>query len=210
MNKKITAEQFLDAFRKQWKEEDQEEIIQLYSSNGDWTEFMLGSITGNRIGNVFLNRVAKRLSMTMDREWYKLDCVYYDRESSQIPGKDRYPACLDAIIEHENDGDVEYEMYKLLLFRSPLKVLIFYDWREDEMKTSEQKRNWLNSKLRELFRMGSEIEVRWPEADDAEYLFLVGNRAGEGDMPRWRHLTVKSGEFFQRSESTPSESLRSF
>ena len=99
-HKKITADRFLDAFREQWKEEDPDEIIETYSNNENWTEFMLGNVTGNQIGDVFLNRVAKRFLMTMDREWRKLDCVYYKKESSQIKGKESYPACLDAVIEH--------------------------------------------------------------------------------------------------------------
>ena len=59
-------------------------------------------------------------------------------------------------------------MWKFLLFRSPLNILILYNWREDEKKISKNKRNWLNSKLRELFRMGSESGAGWPEADDTD------------------------------------------
>lgn len=206
-HKKISADRFLEAFREQWKEEDPDEIIETYNNNENWTEFMLGNVTGNQIGDVFLNRVAKRLLMTMDREWRKLDCVYYKKESCQIDGDDRTPACLDAIIEHENDADVEQEMYKLLIFRSPLKVLMFNDWNEDE-KTSGEREEWLNSRLGELLKMGSEFEARWPEAYDTEYLFLVGNRLKEGGMPRWRYMTVRSGEFERRSRLSPSEFLQ--
>ena len=103
---------------------------------------------------------------------------------------------LTAIIEHENCGNIEHEMWKLLVVPIPSQgFLIFYDWREDEKKICRKKRNWLDSKLGELFRMGSEFGAGWPEADDTEYLFLVGNRAGMDDMPRWRCLIARSGEF---------------
>ena len=209
-HKKISADRFLEAFREQWKEEDPDEIIETYNNNENWTEFMLARTNRETrpIEQSFLYRVANRLSMDMDREWYTVDCVYYKKESSQIKGKDSYPACLDAVIEHENGEKIEEEMYRLLIFRSPLKILICYDYREDEKEESEQNRNWLNSKLQELLKMGSEFDARWPEANDTEYLFLVGNRLEEGGMPRWRYMTVRSGEFERRSGLSPSESLQ--
>lgn len=201
MNENITTEQFLDAFREQWNEEDPDGINNSYPAERRWTEFMLG--TRDSMEKGFLYRVSAKLSVDMGREWYTLDCVYYKMESSQIEGSELFPACLDAIIEHENYGNVEYEMWKLLLFRSPLKVLIFYDYREDKMEKSERKKNWLDSKLEELLRMGSAFEYEWPETPDTEYLFLIGNRAGDTDMPRWRHMTVRSGDFIEWSSSPP-------
>ena len=38
-----------------------------------------------------------------------------------------YPFLWDILIEHENDKCPENEMWKLMLLRSPLKVIIFYD-----------------------------------------------------------------------------------
>ncbi|MXY64063.1 MAG: hypothetical protein F4Y85_02390 [Gammaproteobacteria bacterium] len=205
MNSKNPADRILDAFRNQWKKEDQNRIKESFCSNTDWTEFMLGN--GNLEENAFLYRVSERLSLDINREWYTLDCVYYKKESNQINGHDTYPACLDIIIEHENCDHVQYEIYKLMLFRSPLKVLIFYDWNEYEKERSEKRRNWLSDKLSGLLKMGSEFGARWPEAADTEYLFLVGNRLKEGELPHWRHMTVKSRDFERLSQMCPSEYL---
>lgn len=205
MNKKITAEQFLDAFGRQWKEaveENSEEINQRYCNDSTWTDFM------QKDENSFLRRLSERLSFDVGMEFQTLDCVYYKKESNQIEGYESFAACLDVIIEHENQDDIEFEMWKFLIFRSPLKVLIFYDWSENEKERSEKRRNWLNDKLSGLLRMGSEFGVRWPEADDTEYLFLVGNRTGEGEMPRWRHMAIKSRDFKWRSKLSPSEYLQ--
>ncbi len=205
MNKKITAEQFLDAFREQWKEaveDNPEGIKQSYCSDSTWTGFM----KANR--NSLLRRVSEKLSLDVGMEFQTLDCVYYKKESNQIEGYESFAACLDVIIEHENQVTVEFEMWKFLIFRSPLKVLIFYDWSEYEKERSERRRNWLSDKLVRLLKMGSEFGVRWPEAEDTEYLFLVGNRLEEGEIPQWRHMTIKSRDFEWRSKLSPSEYLQ--
>ncbi len=124
-----------------------------------------------------------------------------------------YPACLEVIIEHENDGDVRQEIWKLLSFRSPLKVLIFYDWDEHEKRTGRQstddsRRSWLHDQIEAFFRMGRAFDIRWPEADDTEYLFLVGNRDMH-EIIQWRRLTARSGEFQHRCKLPPLECVKS-
>ena len=58
---------------------------------------------------------------------------------------------MDVIIEHENDCDIEKEMWKLLMFRSPLKVLVSHTimvilvvvlfYRTSELKKQSESRN---------------------------------------------------------------------
>ena len=202
MNKRVTAELFCKVFRKLWNEEKEsnpEGILGAYPYDKPWTKFMLES------DNSFLDRVSKELSLKMGREWMKMDCVYYEEKPNLI-SYGTYPACLDVYIEHENNGKVEEEMWKLLLYRSPLKVLIFYDHPEYD-KNSETKQNWLQVKLAKLLSMGREVDTRWSEADNTEYLILVGNRVNEGEFPRWRHLIVKSGKFDTVSEQASLELL---
>lgn len=170
----ISAWQFCDVFREQWKREDAGIIHPIYLDARPWTEFMLG----------FLNRVSEKLSLQMARQFYYLDCVYYQKETN-VYGNGGYPACLQVLIEHENRRDVETEMYKLLMFRSPLKVLIFYD--HDE--------TWLQKKLSTLLKMRQRVDGYWAEADNTEYLFLIGNREDENQLPRWRYLIVNGGRF---------------
>ncbi len=197
-----TAEQFIEAFRDQWNVEDADNICPIYPAKRLWTKFMLGK--KGPCQDSFLYRVANpnRLNLQMVREWYTLDCVYYE-EGADVYGDDGgYPACLQALIEHENGEDVETEMYKLLMFRSPLKVLIFYDYNEDN-KPTERSQTWLQKKIKTLLDMGQQVDGHWPEADNTEYLFLVGNREDENQLPRWRYLIVNGGNFGNVGEPLP-------
>ena len=195
MNKKVSAERFCNVFRELWnieKVNNPKGILCSYSKDLFWTDFMLG---GKALYEcAFLFRVSEKLSLEMSKGWYTIDCVYYEEEPNLIR-RGTYPACLDVFIEHENQEKVEEEMWKMLMFRSPLKVLIFYDYHEYEKVNSKAKQKWLQNKLNKLFNMGQEVDATWPEADNTEYLFLVGNRDKEGELPRWRYLIVKSGDF---------------
>ena len=199
MNNRITAKRFCDTFRDQWnvkKEENADCILNAYKKSGTWTEFMLG--TKETCENSFLHQVSAQLTLQMTRNLYTLDIVYYRKEPNLYgPG---YPACLDAIIEHENQDKVEEEMWKLLIFRSPLKILIFYDYQEDEKKRSEKKQTWLQKKLYKLLDMGEKVDARCREAENTEYLFLIGNRDSKWQLPKWRYLTVIAGHFGEVDE----------
>ena len=212
-NKLVTAEGFYAAFIECWKEEalDPDKktlksgIIEEYAQSGKiWTSYMLGDKTADNpeakywagMEASFLYKVRSRLNadgklLRMSREWYTLDAVFYSGNNlfgSLEKGKE-YPPLLDVLIEHENGGDVETEMWKLLLFRAPLKVIIFYDWGDnDKIHTTEKKREertqWLPDKLGELALMAMKVEHLWPENEDTEYLFIVGHRDSE-DQLRW-------------------------
>ena len=188
----MNAGRFCDAFTEQWKRdvEDAGDILLCdYKHDKIWTEYMLGR------NDSFLGRLAQTLSFSMAREWYTLDAVYYNPQPNLFPAGGMYPARLDVLIEHENGSKVEEEMWKLLLWRSPLKVLIFYDYREDRKERDPKKKTWLDEKLQTLCEMGQEVHDRWPEASDTEYLFLVGNRADADSAPSWRRWIVKPGDF---------------
>ncbi len=186
VKKTISAECFCKAFSKLWQDEakKRDTILRAYPDETGWTEYMLGK-KGASPTDSFLWRVSERLSFTMGKEWYTLDAVYYDKASDLYPRGPRgpYPTCLYVIVEHENRNEhVETEMWKLLQWRSPLKVLIFYDYREGKKKAYE--------KLKNLFEMGKKVDVVCSEANDTEYLFLVGSRSQDDEVPVWRYWTV--------------------
>lgn len=187
----MSAKNFCDEFLKQWNEDtrkDARDIVSAYEDNRTWTTYM------SDYRDSFLSRVSKRLSLTMVGQFYTLDCVYYDKKTNLLYDPGIYPACLDVIIEHENGEKVEEEMYKLLMFRSPLKVLIFYDYPEDD-KTTEKRQNWLQEKLSKLLGMGQKVDACWSESDNTEYLFLVGNQSRAYELPKWRYLIVNRSNF---------------
>ena len=202
---RITANDFLNAFREQWSravKDDHARVSRSYCGDSTWTEFMLDG------DKSLLRRVAESLSMRMvpspdvqEKEWYKWDCIYYkgtEEEGRQpwFPANPmvrygNFPAYIEAVIEHENKKNVEQEMYKLLmLIRSPLKVLIMYD--------EYPVLNGLTDKLTELLSMGVMADSEWPEAIGTEYLFLIGKLAQGEAMPCWRYMIASSGQFGAR------------
>ena len=109
----------------------------------------------------FLDAVGKRLNRSVGKEWFYLDCVLY-RKAPQFIGYGVYPAGYDVIIEHENGEQIEQEMWKQLMWRSPLKVLIFYDYLDDERKNDQMAR-WRDSKIATIAdnrRAGTEMVAR--------------------------------------------------
>ena len=135
MNKRVRADLFLEAFREEWQVTGQDNN-KAFDSDRTWSDFMLNS------DDSFLGRVSSRLSLEICKEWYRWDCVYYmDIKKSNLLPYGYYPAGVDVAIEHENGEFVEEEMYKMLmLIRSPLRVLIFYDYPECQKEDSESKK----------------------------------------------------------------------
>ena len=216
-NKLVTAEEFYAAFIECWKKEAL--IIEDYSKLEITarTKFMLGGKGWGGMKASFLHKVKNRLNadgklLKMSREWYTLDAVFYSGNNlfgSLEKGKE-YPPLLDVLIEHENASDVETEMWKLLLFRAPLKVIIFYDWGDDD-KTKEkgqERKQWLPAKLDELALMAMKTEHLWPENEDTEYLFIVGHRNSE-DQLCWKNFSLSglTGKYCRYGSSTIAEVL---
>ena len=149
----------------------------------------------------FLRHVANKLQQDVNRlecygELYTLDIVFVSGED--LYRKDLcYPSLLPVIIEHEHNLEkVEEEMWKLIFWRSPLKILISYDWNEDEKKT-EKRKNLLADKLEELSKMLIAANRAYPEAKGTEYLFIIGNRDDvQSDIKwRWADTTLQLNSF---------------
>lgn len=192
----MTALQFCSAFAKQWNEDAQNRrnaILTAFPDNCLWKEYMETS------QDSFLSRLAINLEYAISKQFYYLDVIYYREEEKNetlFPGPEKiYPHCLYAIIEHENGECVQEEMYKQLIFRSPLKVLIFYDYNEYEKVNNQNREMWLENKLNALLALGNDVRDAWPESEYTEYLFLVGNKNEENEIPVWRYWIAQQGNF---------------
>lgn len=185
----INSEQFLQVFRDEWNSlmsASQQTILDIYPHKKDWTLFML------RNGG-FLMRVMERLNaqgadLEYRSEYYTIDALY-------VSGTDlfrehrTYPSELHVLIEHENGDNIEEEMWKLIFWRAPLKVIIFYDWNEYEKPTSALKQSWLKGKLKKLVEMRNTVNEFYPENQKTEYLLIFGNREYENQMIRWQWVS---------------------
>ena len=189
---KFGANEFLDAFSKEWdgmiryRNADQ---LNPWEDGEAWDDLMLSD-------DGLLKRVMDRLlcfepSLNYRREFSKIDVAY-------VGGKDLfrtglgYPSELHALIEHEKGNYPDEEMWKLLYWRSPLKVIIFFDYPEDE-KNTDGRKAWVNEKLSRFAWMYSAVNEFHNESE-TDYVFLVGTRSNPGAPLKW---LVASNESFQ-------------
>lgn len=184
----VSVQDFLCAFSQQWNDDRQRHCEALrfaYRDDKTCTAYMLGKKKAD-FSDTFFDRLAGRLHQQAIAQRQTLDVVYYTTGVRAIPYRNReYPARLNVIIEHENGNEIEREMWKLVMWRAPLKVLIFYDWPDDERTEKPPKARWLEDKLDALLRIRSEVGTLWPEADETTYLFLVGRPPQRGVLPVW-------------------------
>ena len=187
----MTPNEFITLFNQLWQqriasEEDRNTIIEAYQGNATWTKFMLDTVNYT---DGFLPAIGDRAGYLVGWEWYTLDCVYHDEHPNLIEGE-TYPACLKVIIEHENGEDVEREMYKLLMWRSPLKVLVFYDYPDHEKQNDVNKSAWLSGKFQYLGNMAHLVNDSCSGDYDCEYIFVVGSESEIGNLPNWRYYRL--------------------
>ena len=186
----VSVQDFLNAFSQQWNTDRKSKsrgraLRYAYRDDKTCTAYMLGEKKADFPGT-FFDRLAGRLHQHTIAQRQTLDVVYYTTKVQAIPYRNReYPARLNVIIEHENGNELEREMWKLVMWRAPLKVLVFYDWPDDERTGNPRRARWLKDKLNALFRIRSEVGTLWPEADETAYLFLVGRPLQHGDLPVW-------------------------
>lgn len=180
---RITAEQFRKAFGQVWAEHvdsSRDQIFEAYAGSTSWTRLMLDY--GGLLNEV-MNRVSGDLG---DMRYYK---ELYTLDAAMVGGENlfrdhlNYPSRIYAAVEHENGFNIEEEMWKLIYWRIPLKVLVFYDWTEQE-KTRESRRRWVEQKLETLRDMLDKTNRGPLGVDAAEYLFLIGGKSLDG-TPTW-------------------------
>lgn len=193
---KITAQYYLDAFLKCWAScypNQKAGIDDIYYLDMSWTGFMLKD-GGTILDEPFLAGVSKALidrhldqKGTFASEWYTVDHLIISGENLY---KDNlaYPSEVHAIVEHENLWDIETEMWKLIHWRAPLKVLIFYRKElADRIFTTDK-----SHMLKTLPQMLQAVQTFWPEEPGTEYLFICGYM--EASHIHWQSCTFKQSE----------------
>jgi len=165
-----------------------------------WTAIMLGK--GER--ECLLRDAAKRYaasinepSFSIHEQWYTLDLLMVS--PSYDDTRDYWQTKTLLTVEHENGDDVETEMWKLAHWRSPLSVLVFYDFNEGDLtdkiytrdKTTPNvaQRDWLTKKLSILSGIVSDVDSE----EASRHLLIIGHRAASGLA--WRYSTWSGGAF---------------
>ena len=181
---------FLEAFKNEWNyrvEKNRHEISDIYGDSNRWTSFMLGN--EGFLASVMTRLDENKTELEYKREYYTLDGLYVGGENLYRQNR-TYPSELNVLIEHEQGDNVEEEMWKLIFWRSPLKVIIFYDWNEYE-KTTNARREWLDRKLIKLVDMLNKANAYFSENQETNYLFIIGSRVEKDQLPNWRWASNK-------------------
>ncbi len=194
----ISATDFIRAFREEWAEQIKEgkkenEIISNYREDKKWTNFMLGD--KSLLKNVSCNLSHEIVGLRYWRELYTIDAVYVSSKD-QLDRKDLFHPEIHIGLEHENGDYPEEELWKLAYWRIPLKVIIFYDYNEDDKEKAENKKGWLSKKIGEFNSILNRIEGFWSERESTEYLLLVGNKPSAEELPTWRVSYRQPGQSF--------------
>lgn len=172
MNSKI--DDFIGLFASEWhnaKKEDRVPCSNPYEDRDPWKSFIEGE-------DGLIHRIMKRVeTKAAPLEFQKESLFRFDAAYLQ-------EGAFYAIFEHELNNDPEKEIQKLVLARARLKVLIFYDWGEDE-KTTEWRTKWINSKLSYFSRIRSLTQAISAEPDDTAYIFLIGCRTNATSYVSW-------------------------
>ena len=191
MKKRIDGKKFLDAFKKEWEkllQHDEENIRNSYPFNDKWTDYF---VTGENsfLEKVMLNLREEANDLNYWRELYNIDASFIGGKEL-IWGNDNllYPSIIYALIEHENAGVPEEEVWKLAYRRSPLKVTIFYDYHEHEKASGRTRDEWVPHKLASFNSIINEINGFCGKEPEVEYLFIIGNKESEHSNPRWRYI----------------------
>jgi hypothetical protein len=225
MNKENTfspeSVKFIGAFMSAWKdalmeyENDSQNIaiMKRYSSAAQWTEVMLAApnqnhstkSTDNKREGV-LGRAIAKYDGSLERkyEWNKYDLLGV-RRVSQLPNglrekaqKESWLKFVEVAIEHENNDDVENEVWKLCQFRAKLKVLVFYDFAQKILNSAAKesnysdrsfaekvtKKEWLRKKIDLLGEIVKGANELLPK-EEASFLLIVGSRT-ENNTILWR------------------------
>lgn len=187
---KLNSNIFLKAFKKEWENQissNKDLILDYWSDSSKWTDFMLKK--QGFIHSILHHFGKLGKEITYAKEWYTIDAVYCG--GIDLYGSDlNYPSKFFALIEHEQGNYIEQEMWKLLHWRSPLKIIIFYDWFDSDKSTTNRK-EWVDNKLKKLQNMLFIVNEFHTENPETEYLFIVGHCKSEGNLPTWSYSTNK-------------------
>lgn len=164
----ITPDKFVAAWRTVWlgmlKSERADVVKKFCGKSKPWTDYML---TGE---NSFLPRLGRQLlgeNAEVVRESYGMVDICFVANNNR-----GYPERIDVMVEHENQSNVENEMWKLIFLRSPLKVVVFYHHSPED-------------KLEQCWEMLMRANEQFPENPDTRYLFIVGNVVDNELHWRW-------------------------
>lgn len=115
---------------------------------------------------------------------YEIDAILTSDKNSIIAGAE-YPIEVKAIIKQVKDYNVIQPAWDLIHWRSPLKILVLYDWVNFDEDCAKDI-NCVNTTLSKICSLLDDVECFNVESDITEYLFLLLHEGGDtNEPPEW-------------------------
>ncbi len=185
--------------------------LTIYNNNSDWTLLFLGgkksSSEGSPIGNFFQEKFSGLryrmedgsfdLAFSLSPNYSRLSYLYNGNiDFFDVDGF--YPIIYDVIIEVENECKCAWqEMTKLTWVRSPLKVLITYNWHPSNIEIWQTESKMLTDTFSNIIHQSNQAFKDNPQT---EYLLIIGNNANS--KLNWAyHKFDSDGKIMTKSDS---------
>ena len=204
-----------DSFIEGWEQFSQDFIsknldwLTLYENNTEWSARFLGGKKScserSPIGNFFKSKFPELNYRTEDgsfdlvfsfaSNYSKL--FYLNRnEIACFDAEGFYPTMYDVIIEVENDCRCSWqEMTKLTWVRSPLKVLITYNWHPSDTLIWRTERKMLIDTFSNIIHQSNQT---FKDNTQTEYLLIIGNN-GDNKL-NWTYYKLDSdGQYEEKN-----------
>lgn len=208
----LTPEQFIKYWKVYFKENKWEDY---YKNNDSWTQFILGSKSNKSKEGKFPQFLVEQLNRKDNQKTYrhrKEDGLFdlalsshenfkgikdFHTDPGEISFQNKngeklfYPTQYDLLLEHENNILLCYEeMAKLTYARAKLKVLVTYDWDEEEWKKDGKPSDSLERLIHNFSTIIRQANEGFSENAFTRYLLLLGRKSG--NEMQWKHQVFDS------------------
>jgi len=188
----ISREEFVMAFRSAWKtlqEGSVQEVLDAYNDHSRWTDFVLGADVGlARRTMVLLESSYGKMDYV--REWLRVDAMYVSPDTiwGADPEAHFYPTKLLVLIENENGGEWDTELWRLAHLKAGLKVLIGYNFNGQSFT------DWISGNGKDSGESALKKINRIDPSDADRFLLIVGSRDQSSGLPGFRYLGPDGNE----------------
>jgi len=200
----ISSQDFLKVFGLRWEEllsrMEQRAVFGAYEDGSQWTAWMLGDANEKKVPVDLAEWMGKKGLLGLCGQDLRFEPKQIRKEENRIDmmfvngvslfgGNENdphwgYASHLAVVIEHENKINlIQEEMWKLLFWRAPLKVIVTYD--RPGLEPSKRCRE----QLKRLLDMRNKVDACYSAKDNSEYLILVGRQDRSDGLPSWTWTT---------------------
>ena len=193
------ARKFLEALGHTWNALEDKSLLRgdpfLEHAKTPWTKAMLDIENGpfKTIAACLSSEFSELGSVYCRGQDYTVDMVLWagNPNVAEVKGNDPwYPERSVVLIEHEFEGDIETELWKLMHRRGLLKVIFCHDFNERHKISNKSDHDWLANKREKLRKLFASVQAFQGQEPHATYLLIVGNREHEGAPVVWRWAPI--------------------